>query len=68
MINCNENENIDQDVDIETNTENVVCLFKTMSLCNKQTFEYQFIKKLRNTEAELKKSFAYKKIVYSMKL
>ena len=48
MINCNENENdngkknqinqkyIDQDVDIETNIENIACLSKTMSLCNKQ--------------------------------
>ena len=48
MINCNENENdnckidhinktnIDQDVDIETNIENIACLCKTMSLCNKQ--------------------------------
>ena len=48
MINCNENENDndrtdlinktyrDQDVDIETNVENIACLGKTMSLCNKQ--------------------------------
>ena len=47
-INCNENENdnykIDyinktyrgQDIDIETNIENIVCLGKTISLCNKQ--------------------------------
>ena len=41
-----------------------------MLLCNKQhlkaTFEAQFIEKLRNTEAELKKSVAYKKkrVVY----
>ena len=43
MINCNENGNgtidhinktcMDQDVDMETNTENVACLGKTMSLC-----------------------------------
>ena len=36
-----------------------------MLLCNKQhlkaTFEAQFIEKLSNTEAELKKSVAYKK-------
>ena len=44
MINCNENKNnnsktdnmnktsIDQDVDIETNIENTVCLSKTVSL------------------------------------
>ena len=44
MINCNENKNdngkidhmnktyIDQDVDIETNIENTVCLRKTVSL------------------------------------
>ena len=45
MINSNENENdngkIDHinktyDVDIETNTENIACLGKTLSLCNKQ--------------------------------
>ena len=48
MINCNENENdhgkidhinkkyTDQDVDIETNKENIACLGKTMSLYNKQ--------------------------------
>ena len=48
IINCNGNENdndkIDhinkaykgQDIDIETNIENIVCLGKTMSLCNKQ--------------------------------
>ena len=48
MINCNENENdndkvyhinktnIDQNGDIETNIENIVCLSKIMSLCNKQ--------------------------------
>ena len=48
MINYNENENDndkrdhinktyrDQDVDIETNIENIVCLGKTMYLCNKQ--------------------------------
>ena len=50
MINCNENENdngnidhinkkyIDQNVDIETNIENITCLDKIMSLCNRQTF------------------------------
>ena len=35
-----------------------------MPVCNKQhltTFEAQFIKKLSNTEAELKKSVAYEK-------
>ena len=49
MINCNDNEsdndkvdhitkvNIDQQVvGIETNTENIACLGKTISLCNKQ--------------------------------
>ena len=46
MINCNENDNDridhinktyrDQDVGIEANVENIVCLGKTMSLCNKQ--------------------------------
>ena len=69
MINCNENENdndkIDhinktyrnQDVDIETNIENIVCLGKTM-------FEAQLVKKVSNNEAELDKSVAYKKSVY----
>ena len=50
MINCNENENdngnidhinkkyIDQNVDIETNIENITCLDKIMSLCNRQNF------------------------------
>ena len=48
MINCNENQNdngkkghinktyIDQDVDIETNIENIACLGMAMLLCNKQ--------------------------------
>ena len=48
MINWNKNETdngktdqinkkyIDQDVDIETNIENIACLGKTTSLCNKQ--------------------------------
>ena len=48
MINWNKNESdngkidqinktyIDQDVDIETNIENIACLGKTTSLCNKQ--------------------------------
>ena len=48
MINCSENENdhgnidhinktyIDQDVDIDTSIENIACLGKTVSLCNKQ--------------------------------
>ena len=41
MISCNENENDNgkadhQDVDIETNIENIDCLGKTMSLCHKQ--------------------------------
>ena len=47
MLNFNENENdnvkidrinktyIDQDVDIETNIENIASLDKTISLCNK---------------------------------
>ena len=46
MITCNENENdngkkdninktyIDQDVDIETNIENIACLGNAMFLCN----------------------------------
>ena len=48
MINCNENQNdngkkghinktyIDQDVDIETNIENIACLGMAMFLRNKQ--------------------------------
>ena len=48
MINCDVNENdndiidhinktcIDQDVDVETNIENIGCLGKTMLLCNRQ--------------------------------
>ena len=48
MINCNENVNDngtvdhinkthrDQDIDIETKIENIACLGKTMSLCNKK--------------------------------
>ena len=47
MIDCNENENvnskkddinktnIDQDMNIETNIDNIVCLGNAMSLCNK---------------------------------
>ena len=45
MINCDENEwqidyinkrYIDKDLDIETNIENIACLGKTISQCNKQ--------------------------------
>ena len=48
IFNCNENENdnskidhinktyINQDLDLETKIENIVCLGKTISLCNKQ--------------------------------
>ena len=41
-----------------------MCLGKTISLCNKQhlsNIKAQFIKRLSKTEAELKKSVAYKK-------
>ena len=70
MINCNENENynektddinktyIDQHVATEKKIQNIACLGKTMPLCKKQhlkTFEAQFIEKLSNTEAGLKK-------------
>ena len=51
-------------MDIETNIENIVCFGKTISQCNKQhlsKIKAQFIKKLCKTEAELKKSVAYKK-------
>ena len=53
-----------KDADIETNIENVEYLGKTMSLCNQQhlsNIEAQFIKKLSNAEAELKKSIVHKK-------
>ena len=46
------------------NVQNIACLGKVMSINHKQhfaTFEVQFIKKLSNTEGELKKSVAYKK-------
>ena len=33
-----------------------------MAICFKQHFEIQFMKKLSNTEAELKKCAAYKKM------
>ena len=48
---------IDQDVDIETNIENIACLGKKISLCNKQHLskvKVQFIKKLSNTETKKK--------------
>ena len=46
--------------------QNIAYLGKVMCINYKQhfaTFEVQFIKKLSNTEAELKKSVAYKKKV-----
>ena len=64
MINDNENQTenekqitqirhkIDLDQDMDTNVLNINCV---------STFEAQFIKKLSNTEAELKKSVAYQK-------
>ena len=36
MIMANRLHKIDQDVDMETNIENLACLGKTTSLCNKQ--------------------------------
>ena len=44
----------------------IKCLSIMIVICIKQrltTFEAQFMKKLSNTEAELKKSVAYKKSV-----
>ena len=72
MIDSNENDNdkIDRivktyiDQDLETNIENIACLGKTMSLCNKQHLSNiwgSIYEKLSNTDAELKKSAAYKK-------
>ena len=46
-------------------TKSKSCHGKMISICNKQhlSFEIQFIKKLSNTEAKLKKDVAYKKAV-----
>ena len=50
---------------MNTNSQNIACLGKIMSICNKKHFsnicEAQFMKNLSNTEAELKKRVAYKK-------
>ena len=82
IFNFNENKNdngkidrinkncVDLEVGIEINTQNIACFSKTMPLRNKHTlgaFDAQFIKKISNTEAELKKSVVYKKSVYSCK-
>ena len=47
---------------MEPNILNVACLGKIVSIGKKQ--ETHFIKKLSSTEAELKKSVAYKERVY----
>ena len=57
MINCNENDNdtidhinktqVEQDVDMETNTENVACLGQTMSVCNKTSNINEVIKTIQ---------------------
>ena len=39
-----------------------MCLSIMMAICFKQHLEVQFMKKLSNTEAELKKCAAYKKM------
>ena len=55
------------DLDIDTNIVNTECV--SLWLClyvfsnTDATFEAQFMKKLSNTEVELKKSIAYKKRV-----
>ena len=51
-------------------TKYKMCLCIMMVICIKQhlsNFEVQFMKKLSNTEAQLKKSVAYKKSVYCSK-
>ena len=68
MINSNENENdngkrdlinktlIDLDVDVKTNVQNIACLGKTMSLCNKPNHShYGFV-----TMAKLKQHLRFK--------
>ena len=75
LINCNENDNwkidhinktyIDQNVDIETNIENIAVSVRQYLYVisnTEETFQAQFIKKLSNNEADLKKSVAYKKV------
>ena len=55
---------IDLDLDMYTNIQNMTCLGMIMSICNKQhlaTFEAEFIRKLSNVDAEMKKRVAYKK-------
>ena len=47
---------------MDTNIQNIACLGKVMSICNKQ-HEAQFIKELSNTKAKLKKCVGYKKSV-----
>ena len=45
---------------MDTNIQNIACLGKIMSICNKQhlrNFEARVIKTLSNTETELKKAF-----------
>ena len=45
-----------------TNIQNIACLVKVLSICNKQ-HEAQFIKELSNTKSKLKKCVGYKKSV-----
>ena len=58
---------------METNIQNIACLSKIISICNKHTlatFEAQFIKKFSNTEVELKKCVAYikKRVLLQFKI
>ena len=46
---------IDQDIDIETNIENIACLSKTMPLCNKQHLRLNLLKRLSNKKIEYHK-------------
>ena len=68
MINCNQNDNDNKKHHINNHInrprrrhQQTTCLGKITSIYNQQHFQAQFIKKLSNTEAELKKMLAYKK-------
>ena len=69
MINCNENENHNER-SLELWTQIYKVYYASVRSClyvisnTWATFKAQFIKKLSITEAELKKSVAYKKSLY----
>ena len=55
---------IDLDLDCTPTYKNMTCLGMIMSICNKQhlaTFEAEFIRKLSNVDAEMKKRVLIKK-------